>query len=148
MAHSCTEVCSLALESTSPSRALGKLPLEDRICPCVPDLGHWGCGLPLDDDPPTDAVAPRDCVRMIFSMKLKEFLEARIDEDELLAEAANSERFAVWDRAAAELMAKRELVKLCSSWLDGPSRPHAERVMRIMAAAYNNHPDYRQEWGL
>jgi hypothetical protein len=30
----------------------------------------------------------------------------------------------------------------------GPQNPHARHVTRILAGAYSDHPDYRQEWAL
>jgi hypothetical protein len=103
-------------------------------------------------------------------VNITEFLEARIAEDEKLAEAALSgmhgEHHDAWDyagyvlgtdrdstpkqdefvtawwpqRALAECAAKREVLALD----DGDYM--AVAVIKALAAVYKDHPDYQKEW--
>ena len=77
---------------------------------------------------------------------LTEFLLARIAEDEDEAED-NEPYWGGWSsaheaRVLAECEAKRRIVEELSHDGLGPR----EWMLRVLAAVYSDHPDYRQEW--
>lgn len=91
-------------------------------------------------------------------MKLTEFLEARIAEDEAEAKNLQGETDfgleAAGDRMLAECAAKRELLEQrkridqsmsmddwSAGWSDGNYA-----ALNALAAVYKDHPDYREEW--
>lgn len=100
-------------------------------------------------------------------MTIIKFLEARIAEDEAEARLAIEERakatpdagpdagFQSWpdspvpavlvgpERVLAECAAKRAMIKLSVNW-DGYTRN--TDILRTVAGAYADHPDYQQEW--
>jgi inosine/xanthosine triphosphate pyrophosphatase family protein len=83
---------------------------------------------------------------------ITEFLEARIADDEGLATEALPGEPSVWGargwydpaRVLAECAAKRAIIELTAN-CDGYTQ---EAMRRTLAAAYSDHPDYRQEWEL
>lgn len=95
-------------------------------------------------------------------MTITEFLEARIAEDEALAQtiqergewrgiqvnaatetAVHVER---WHpaRVLAECAAKRAILEVCDD--GGPWPSDIDRIHSALAAVYADHPDYRDEW--
>lgn len=108
-------------------------------------------------------------------MDIVEFLLARITEDEarvaLVASAPPRWRMTVWphdgdpipvevppltpERALAEYAAKRAIIAACRIEIveDGERSDHttegdlAELTLRHLAVIYDDHPDYRDEWG-
>lgn len=102
-------------------------------------------------------------------MTLVEFLLARVEGDETLAAARlrqiepRGTKREVWAyrQILAECEAKRQIVKLAQQDIDdagaGHDDPirhafncgaghHAHNVLRLLAQAYADHPDYREEW--
>ena len=102
-------------------------------------------------------------------MSLTEFLEARISDDEAVAErAASFEPFSETfrkdnygcltvqpDRVLAECAAKRAMIYRARIWLDEPEdgtrsmqMAHAcwTEALKVLALPYADRPDYRGEW--
>jgi hypothetical protein len=86
-------------------------------------------------------------------MTLIEFLLARITDDEALAANASSYywgRRTLSERVLAECEAKRRIIEAApwanngghSAMKDLPGR----WILRLLAAVYADHPDYRDEW--
>jgi hypothetical protein len=103
-------------------------------------------------------------------MTITEFLEARIAEDEALANAATANYapdawdnpasagnyypadVAFWDhqapaRVLAECAAKRAIIETFPT-KNGEHGPLGSRALEALAAVYSDHPDYQQEWAL
>ena len=92
-------------------------------------------------------------------MTLIEFLEARITEDEAMAERAIRATFNgiesndedAWAHCAnpeqrlAECKVKRKIVEWCASpsWSAGL---HADYILRLLVLPYVDHPDCLHEW--
>lgn len=103
------------------------------------------------------------------AVKITEFLEARIAEDEAYAQQAGGDKYGWVDRwrvvtglgcatesvitahtfrlnparLLAEGEAKRAIIKLSVNW-DGYTRN--TDLLRALAAVYKAHPDYLNEW--
>lgn len=83
------------------------------------------------------------------------FAAAEIGGDEIYVEDRTiANHLVTWDpaRVLAEVDAKREIVKqadlyLCDSGAGcGYRTKHGHNVLRLLALAYADHPDYRDEW--
>ena len=87
------------------------------------------------------------------------FLAARYGEEEVAAQAAydrpsgyrilgtpeTEDHFALWRpvKVLAEVAAKRSILALA---IGEPRDEFDEWLIRVLAAVYEDHPDYRQEW--
>lgn len=102
-------------------------------------------------------------------MTITEFLAARVAEDELLLDASRAGEWIVFDRASAECVAKRAILEFhapikdegwisgkdhdylwcgaCGSIDDSPE-PYPCDTLKVLAAVYAGHPDYKPEWAL
>lgn len=102
-------------------------------------------------------------------MNIAEFLKARLGEDEEFADR-QGEKYAAMGhliagpdcylhslleftikRVLRDVEAKRRILAMHETgmtmpWLDNPMESVAGVTLRILAAVYNDHPDYDQEW--
>ena len=96
---------------------------------------------------------------MVTQDDIEPFLLARIaeDADEIdrsrISESPDWWEPAQWNlaRALAEVQSKRAIVRWAQSWPLRPASAGAgvdagNTVMRLLAAVYADHPDYREEW--
>lgn len=88
---------------------------------------------------------------MMGTMDLSEFLAARLDEEESAASRQSGEAFA--DRTLATVAAHRRILeRATSAEIDEgdlcavAAFDEAEYIVCILAEAYADHPDYREEW--
>lgn len=82
------------------------------------------------------------------TLTISEFVKARLADYQEAAEGMPSEserRFVLED-----IMSKRAIVDHVEDWLkgipDAGTYEAAETVLRLLAAPYRTHPDYREEW--